>query len=183
MEMVEQRIAEFIHPYFKPREVNRIVGLSPDVLRDWRRRDILHPAFDRDARGFHLAVLAHLLLLKRLSDHGIGPKSVEAWSSKVAGDVFKHTLSDPSAWVSEEGYTAWKGYLAKHPGLAMSRYMVKLTSPRGCISANSLEEAFNSGRDGVVTIVDLEQLGADLREQASEKRSDFRWQTFEKKDD
>ncbi|MGE0776682.1 MAG: hypothetical protein AB7G25_07715 [Sphingomonadaceae bacterium] len=168
--MLEHRIPHFVFPNFLPADVERITGLSPVAIRDWRRRELIHPSLDRGADGFPFGTVAEFMLLKTLSDHGIGPKRIYGWSSAYSTKIVHHALDAHSAWASEEAWTAWKSEVRPGP----ERFMVMLTPPHGFIAADDLNDALRHGRE-VATIVDLALLGERLREKTSGSLSAVRW--------
>lgn len=172
--MENYRTAIFVHPRFQPGDLERIVGLTPVAVRDWRRRGLIHPSLEKEKGGFHLSTLADLLLLKRLSDHGIGPKQVYGWTNSYSRHIFWHALADRSAWASDEAWELWQQKLPVDFG---ERYFVIRTAPGGYGMTDDPSGEMARSK-GVVTFVDCEALGCHLREAAAPRVSDFVWRNF-----
>lgn len=161
--MEKHIIYDFHFARFPISELERLTGLTPVGLRDWRRRGLIHPTMSPKEDGsFHLGTIAELLLLKRLSNHGIGPKQVYGWTSSFGSHVLWHAVNHRDAWANDEAWEVRQREMAKgrhyHP-----RYMVIHTAPGGIIGTLTLDKAMSPLRD-VATIVDLETLGSELRE-------------------
>lgn len=181
--MATHQQASFIHPRFTPSEVERVTGLSPVAVRDWRRRGLIHPTLDKSEDGrFHMLSVAELLLLKRLSDHGIGPKQVYGWASSYSKHLFHHALNDSSAWTTGEAWEEWQRYRAHGEKVegSLKRFWVIRTAPGGFEMTDDPFRALR-GSNGVGTIVDFEALGSELRTACS--ASSIAWRTFDFDDD
>jgi len=150
----------FTYRSFQPAELEAITGLKPALIRDWRRRSLIHPSLDRTTSGFPAATVAEFMLLARLSDHGIGPKRVYGWSRAFAGKILTHALDDVSAWASADDYDAWQTGGAT----AAEQFLAIWPAPGGMQARHSLDGILN-GAD-LVTIVDLRAMGSRFRDAA-----------------
>lgn len=81
---------------FTPAAAERISGVSVDLQRDWRRRGYLAKQ-DGHAR-FTVFDLAQMLVLKTLSDRGIGPDRAKDVAQSAATEVAVATLRWTNAW-------------------------------------------------------------------------------------
>lgn len=176
-------MSEVLRPKFvyaddiSPAELERIAGLKPALLRDWRRRKLIHPSLERTSSGFTVWAAAELLLLARLADHGIGPKRVYGWTRGVSHRIVVYALSDATAWQSPEGWSAeqdWHGSLLRANEEGWHRYLAVFQPPNGVQTFEdaALSQVLASGRK-LATIVDLQALGTDLRELACRPLADL----------
>jgi hypothetical protein len=81
---------------FTPAEAERITGVNTASQRDWRRRGYL-PANEGHAR-FDVFQLARMLVLKVLSDRGIGPAASVEEADWCAAAIVWAAMGDREAW-------------------------------------------------------------------------------------
>jgi hypothetical protein len=165
----------FGYSTFKPAEVEAITGLSTALLRDWRRRKIIHHTLDKGPNGYSLGAVAELLVLKVLSDHGIGPKTVFGSSGNLAGNVMHFALDEPTAWATPDEWQLWEKDqrgeasilpegVSKSPLQEVVRNRFGLLEPgRPTIAVADIKKAICAP---VATVIDLETLGNTLRTSA-----------------
>jgi hypothetical protein len=170
--MKTHRFASLAYTVFQPIELERITGMKPALIRDWRRRDLIHESLDRSEAGFSALTAAELLLLARLSDHGIGPKRVYGWTRGFSGIILHHALDDPTAWRSQEAWEAWKADQGTRK--APHRYLAVYPAPHGLRSMDGLQHVMSTGSE-IVTIVNMKALGEHLRTSAGQPLADVTW--------
>lgn len=172
--MENLRRPHFTYAQFRPDEVETITGLSPTLIRDWRRRGLIHESYDRGPDGFDLHSVANFMLLRRLSDHGLGPKRVYGWSDHPASLVASYALDDRAAWSSDDSWAAWTEERASGTRRGnKGRYWVIYSAPHGSAISDDLSDAF-ALRD-VGTVIDMQMLGQELRERADRTLATVRW--------
>lgn len=81
---------------FTPADAERIAGVSVDLQRDWRRRGYLEKQ-EGHAR-FSVFDLAQMLVLKTLSERGIGPDRAKDVAETAATEVAIAALRWSDAW-------------------------------------------------------------------------------------
>jgi hypothetical protein len=170
--MPNLRFASLAYTHFLPSDLEKITGMKPALIRDWRRRDLIHESLDRNETGFSAPTAAELLLLARLSDHGIGPKRVYGWTRAFSSKVLFHALNDASAWRSAEAWSAWQGQEAERT--PPERYLAVYPPPHGLRAINGLSHVL-SGDLEIATVVNLESLGNHLRVSAGQPLADVVW--------
>ena len=170
--MPNLRFASLAYTHFLPGDLEKITGMKPALVRDWRRRDLIHESLDRNETGFSAPTAAELLLLARLSDHGIGPKRVYGWTRAFSSKVLFHALNDASAWRSAEAWSAWQGQEAERT--PPERYLAVYPPPHGLRAINGLSHVL-SGDLEIATVVNLESLGNHLRVSAGQPLADVVW--------
>lgn len=152
---------------FRPAEVEKITGASPILLQAWRRRKYL-PTIESGWGAFSCQDTASVLVIKVLSDRGIGP----ALSHKVAKKTAPYILNHALAWVnSREGALARD--LHDHANdLARQSPKYLIWWPTGASDfTNDLGAAFGDSQFddrylGAVVILDLQALGGMLLDKA-----------------
>jgi hypothetical protein len=172
--MDEFRKAHFNFDRFPVSDLHQLTGLMPVALRDWRRRKLIPKDRDKEGNSFHLATIAELLLLKKLSNHHLGPKYAYGWTLAMAEHVFKFATDDLSAWKSADGWQAWLEDKSGR-GCSAMQYMAIRTATGGIVAVPSLAMVMGSSSD-VVTVVDLKALGVLLRERIGHPFADVKWQ-------
>jgi hypothetical protein len=170
--MPNLRFASLAYTHFLPGDLEKITGMKPALVRDWRRRDLIHESLDRNETGFSAPTAAELLLLARLSDHGIGPKRVYGWTRAFSSKVLFHALNDASAWRSAEAWNAWQSQEAERK--PPERYLAVYPPPHGLRAINGLSHVL-SGDLEIATVVNLESLGNHLRVSAGQPLADVLW--------
>lgn len=85
---------------FTPGDAEAITGVSTVLQRDWRRRGILPANEDGHAR-FDVHGLAELMILKSLSDRGLGPQAAKAVAEIGSGAVVHGALQNEDAFQVE----------------------------------------------------------------------------------
>lgn len=161
--MTAHHFTRIVYADFQPNELEKITGMKPALIRDWRRRNLIHSSLDRTEAGFSAPAVAELLLLARLSEHGIGPKRVYGWTRAFAAMVLYYALDDVRAWAGNEGWQAWEaGGIAWN---SHSPYLALYQPPNGLRALSSLDALLAEGED-LATVVNLEALGNHLREAA-----------------
>lgn len=170
--MNTHRFATLAYTSFQPSDLEKITGMKPALVRDWRRRDLIHESLDRTDAGFPTPTAAELLLLARLSDHGIGPKRVYGWTRAFSGMIVHYALDHRAAWQSDEAWEAWRDQeIRRSPP---SRFLAVYQPPHGLRAFGSLNRILDGERD-IATVVNLEGLGHHLREAAGQPLADVRW--------
>jgi hypothetical protein len=170
--MTSYRFASLIYSTFQPVELEKITGMKPALIRDWRRRELIHESLDRSEVGFSAATAAELLLLARLSDHGIGPKRVYGRTRAFSGVILYHALDDATAWRSQEAWEAWKA--DQGSGKTPDRYLAVYPAPHGLRSMDGLQHVMSNDSE-IVTIVNMKALGEHLRTSAGQPLADVTW--------
>jgi hypothetical protein len=173
--MTEHKKPRFEHSKFQPSEVELITGLAPVLIRDWRRRDLIHKSMDKGAEGFDLGAVTEFLLLKRLSDHGIGPKRVYGWSTSLADHILRHALRATSAWPSPEDLRVYLEHEDQRPlwDREPDLFGIIRPVPHGISTIKDIKEIGALG--DVVTIIDLVKLSEELLEKAGKPIAKVNW--------
>lgn len=167
------------HPAkFLPSDVETITGIATSTLRSWHKRGLLHAALvkewglnDAGWKRYPLHAVAHLLILRELSDQGIGPKQVEAWASSMASHVVRHILADPRAFRTFGEYEVLRrgptGCISRSPEVSARRFCVLLPAPVGYRFTDDLTQFFARLEDQpVVTVLDLESMANIILDRA-----------------
>jgi hypothetical protein len=180
--MANTRIPQDVGNSFLPSEIEAVSGLAPSTLRNWRARGLVHKSLGDGWQRFPAEAVAELLVLKRLSDAGIGPKQVYGWTGAIAAHVYQLAIDHPDAFGSAAEYAAWKrgpvlgdGVLEiRQPKPNPLRFTV--VGPSGVRSfavAADLVRFLNQTGAGVV--LDLEALAMQLRTRAGKPLVRLEW--------
>jgi len=176
------RIPEFRHASFLPMEVEAITNIKPATIRDWRRRGLIRRPDGDGWQRFHLGEVAELLILRTLSEQGIGPQRVGAWLPAMASHVTHHAMASEDAWETAEGYQAWCNDDADRQKLPLAfsakRFGVILPAPGGIHTVDELDSFYRQLGAEVSTIsivLDLAALGLHLRSRARKPIATVEW--------
>ncbi|WAC24645.1 MerR family transcriptional regulator [Blastomonas sp. SL216] len=127
---------------FTPAEAEAITGVSTASQRDWRRRGFLASG-DGHAR-FDAFDLARMLVIRLLSDRGIGPTQTAQAPSLAFGDIASicavGALSNAFSWVD-----AWEGDLDEIP--------TSMTIPEDAEAESFVLEIISSNRSENIATV------------------------------
>lgn len=176
------RIPEFRHATFLPMEVEAITNIKPATIRDWRRRGFVRRSDGEGWQRFDLGAVAELLILRTLSEQGIGPQRVGAWLPALVSHVTQHAMANEEAWETAEGYQAWCADIAERTRMPRAftpkRYGVILPVPGGIYAVDDLNSFYQhlSPDASVITVVlDLMTLGNNLRTKARKPIATVEW--------
>mgnify|MGYP001416538295 CR=1 FL=1 len=172
------RIPEFRNATFLPMEVEAITNIKPATIRDWRRRGFIRRPDGEGWQRFDLVELAELLVLRTLSDQGIGPQRVGAWLPAIGGRVANHALASETAWAAPDDYRVWhdKCYDAH----VFQRFAVILpatkSGPRLVDKLDELYLRLDADASAIAIVLDLAALGLNLRARAKKPLAEIEWQ-------
>lgn len=176
------RIPEFRHASFLPMEVEAITNIKSATIRDWRRRGFIRPRDGQGWQRFELGEVAELLILRTLSEQGIGPQRVGAWLPAMASHVTQHAMASEAAWETIDGYQAWCEDLAERirTPLAVTpkRYGIILPAPGGIHTVDDLNSFYQQlipEASAVTIVLDLKVLGDNLRIRAQRPIASVEW--------
>jgi len=82
---------------FLAHEISEISGLSLNLIRDWRRRGYLNSKNDNRWNKHDIREIACLLVMKELSEFGIGPKMSQDMAATAANTIIYFALKFESS--------------------------------------------------------------------------------------
>lgn len=143
----------------------KLSGMTPALIRDWRRRGL---APESEGGKLKLESVAQLLLLSELTAHGFGPKRVKGVAEQFSDALRGHALQHRSAWVDDRSHAAWlESSFGKK---AKPRFIVIESAGDTATAIDDLSE-LNQDGSVVVSIIDLERLGRKLGERLAQHPS------------
>lgn len=174
--MSTARLPRFAYSDFAPREVAKIVGVTPAKIRTWRARNLIEAELDRGPSGYSLYGVAAVLLTVRLVDLGMAPSSLlGGWRHELSRLVAMHATASASAWESTEDFEAWQADVAGEPialadGKSLTRQPHDPARRFAVILPGNVVQLVDDPLPhldaAVATVINLESLGAMIRQRA-----------------
>jgi hypothetical protein len=153
-----EQIPYAITRQFSPAQVETITGVPVATLRDWKRRELIHPDAIKGWNKFGLGTVCFIAVLKAASDAGLSVKALMGWAPAWAGAVQMHVLAMHAAWESPNDLAELKLSERQQGGLLRPmRFGVALSKGGYHLTDDPNQFAYREGSVSY-TVLDLEKL-------------------------